>query len=479
MIKIRSLLILLFCLLVQFNTSAQSYNKYPYNPVIDTLNTTDPNEFWTRWKTDPCVIHWENDSLRMYYGTNNYGVQTQIGTAVSLDGNNWVEKTDYPVLNTGPAGSWDELDVETPGVIYVLSNPDSMKYMLYYSASQHDTTILDTLNQGLYPIEIYQIGLAYSSDGVNFTKYNDPTNDINPLYQNSDPVIRIPSTTGGMPDTINYLFSSVAEPSLFYDSITSTYKIWYIGLGCSNPNCSGVSDFRYRILYSESIDGINWSSPILALDIGNSGDFDSKLIYAPYVIKMGNEYWMFYGGNTYSSGTFPFFSQKIGLAISVDGINFTKIGNNPIITNGPNGSWDQLGTNYPSAIIYKDTLRVYYSGMQDSLFNFNPNIGYFYLDSNLTNVLLRENFNYSEITLFPNPSTNTIFIKSYSSLFDHIRIFNQTGELQFEKVIMPTNFYQVNTSTLKNGIYIVNVYYKGENISTLKMIITDYNKKQH
>ena len=473
----RAILIFLFGPSVLFNTTAQSYIKYPNNPVIDTLSTIDPNQFWTRWKTDPCVIHLNNDSLRMYYGTNNYGVQTQIGTAVSIDGNNWIEKTDFPVLTTGPAGSWDELDVETPGIIYVPSNPDSMKYMLYYSASQHDTIILDTLNLGLYPIEIYQIGLAYSNDGINFTKYNDPSNDINPLYQNSDPVIRIPSTTGGMPDTINYLFSSVAEPSLIYDSITSTFKIWHIGLGCSNPICSGISDFRYRILYSESIDGINWSSPIVALDVGNSGDFDSKLIYAPYVIKMENEYWMFYGGNTYSSGTFPFFSQKIGLAVSVDGINFTKISNNPIITNGPNGSWDQLGTNYPSAIIYKDTLRVYYSGMQDSVFNFNPNIGYFYLDSSLTSTYLNKHTIRDEIILYPNPSSNTIYIKTNSLLFDHIKIINQIGELQIEKVFMPTNFFQVNTSTLKNGLYIVNIFHEDENIRDVKMIITEHNNK--
>jgi len=406
-----------------------------------------------------------------YYGKN------PVNEFVSKDGNNWIEKTDYPVLTTGPAGSWDELDVETPGVIYIPSNPDSMKYMLYYSGSQHDTTVLDTLNSGLYPIEIYQIGLGYSSDGINFIKYNDPTNDINPLYQNSDPVIRIPSNSGGMPDTINYLFSSVAEPSLIYDSISSIFKIWHIGLGCSNSICSGISDFRYRILYSESIDGINWSSPILALDIGNSGDFDSELIYAPYVIKMGNEYLMFYGGNTYSSGTFPFFSQKIGLAISVDGINFTKIPNNPIITNGPNGLWDHLGTNYPSAIIYKDTLRVYYSGMQDSTFNFKPNIGYFYLDSSLTGGYLSNDFISNKITLFPNPSTNTVFLKAYSSLFDRIKIFNQTGELQIEKVFMPTNFYQINTSTLKNGFYIVSIYHEDENIRDIKMIITEHNKK--
>ena len=386
-------LIFLFLSFILFDTSAQSYIKYQNNPVIDTLSTTDPNQMWTRWKTDPYVIHWDNDSLRMYYGTNNYGVQTQIGTAISKDGNNWIEKTDSPVLMTGPVGSWDELDVETPGVIYIPSNPDSMRYMLYYSGSQHDSIILGSSNSGLYPIEIYQIGLAYSNDGINFIKYNDPINDINPLYQNSDPVIRIPYTLGGMPDTINYLFSSVAEPSIMYDSISNTFKIWYIGLGCSNPNCIGISDFRYRILYSESLDGINWSPPVLSLDIGSIGDFDSKLIYAPHVIKIGDDYWMFYGGNTFISGTFSLFSQEIGLAISTNGINFTKISNNPIITNGSNGTWDYLGTNYPSSIIYKDTLRIYYSGMQDSLFNFTPNIGYAYLDSTFTSVYLNNNLN--------------------------------------------------------------------------------------
>jgi len=469
----RVVLILSFCLFVLFNSTAQTYVKYPNNPVIDTLSTTNPNEFWTRWKTDPCVIHWGNDSLRMYYGTNNYGVQTQIGTAVSLDGNNWIENRDSAVVSTGPAGSWDELDVETPGVLYIPSNPDSTKYMLYYSGSQHDSTVLDTSNTGLYPIEIYQIGLAYSRDGINFIKYNDPTNDTNILYQNSDPVIRIPYTTGGIPDTINYLFSSVAEPSLMFDTSTSTFKIWYIGLGCSNPSCIGILDFRYRILYSESIDGINWSAPTPVLDIGNSGDFDSALIYAPHVIKIGAEYWMFYGGNTYSSGTFAFFSQKIGLAISTDGVNFTKVPDNPIATNGINGTWDHLGANYPSAILYKDTLRVYYSGMQDSIFNFNPNIGYFYLDSSLSIGYRNNALNSDKITLFPNPSRNTIFVKANSSVFDRIRIVDQAGKLKIEKVFIPTNFYQVNTSSLKNGLYIVSIYDEDVNIRDLKMIITE------
>ena len=287
--------------------------EYPNNPVIDTLSTTNSSEFWTRWKSDPYVILWSNDSLRMYYGTNNFGVKTQIGTAVSIDGNNWIEKRDCPVVSVGPVGSWDEHDVETPGIIYVPSNPDSMQYMLYYSGSTADSILLDSINPIIFNKEIYQLGLAYSSDGIHFTKYNNPDNNSNLLYANSDPVIKIPYSSGAWPDTINYFFASVAEPSTMYDTSENKFKMWYIGLGCSNPTCSGESDYRFRVLYSESLDGVCWSPAVMVLDNGSLFDFDSELIYAPHVIKMGEEYWMFYGGNNYSSGTFFLFSQKIGL----------------------------------------------------------------------------------------------------------------------------------------------------------------------
>lgn len=88
----RFIFIAAYLICICMNVEAQTFIEYADNPVIDTLRTTDQSEFWTRWKSDPCVIHWSADSLSMYYGTNNYGVSTQIGTAVSADGNNWVEK---------------------------------------------------------------------------------------------------------------------------------------------------------------------------------------------------------------------------------------------------------------------------------------------------------------------------------------------------------------------------------------------------
>jgi hypothetical protein len=463
----KTLLLSLFSL----NLSAQLvFNEYVNNPVIDTLSTTDPSEFWTQWKTDPFVIPWQGDSLRMYYGTNNIGVKTQIGTAVSADGNIWIEKRDEAVVPSGIEGSWDEYDVETPGVIIVPSNPDSMRYMLYYSGATADEILLDEVNPIYYPTEIYQMGMAYSPDGINFTKYNDPTNDSDSRYAESDPVIRIPYTSGDTPDTINYLFSSVAEPSPMYDEEEGIFKLWYIGLGCSNPTCSGDENYRFRVLYSESDDGINWTDPVVALDVGGTDDFDSKLIYAPNVIKHAGQYWMFYGGNHFDTGTFFLFSQKIGLATSTDGVNFSRYEENPIILDGELGSWNDMGSNYPCAIEHKDTLRVYYSGFQDSVITFDPNIGYSYLDPASAN-LEEQNPLLEEWILYPNPSSQTVHIKMNNVQIDRIRIYDQSGRICTAQYYSPSKNVTVDLAKLTNGMYWVYLYRGEEEIGHKKLML--------
>jgi hypothetical protein len=99
------------------------------------------------------------------------------------------------------------------------------------------------------------------------------------------------------------------------------------------------------------------------------------------------------------------------------------------------------------------------------------------LDSNLTSTYLSKPTNNDQIILFPNPSSKTVFIKTHSLLFDQIKIFDQAGKLQIDKTFKSFNLHQVNTSTLKNGFYIVGLYHDGEHIKSMKMIITESNKK--
>ncbi len=461
----------LFCLFLFYTLTGntQILTPYPENPVIDTLLTTNPSEFWTRWKTDPFIVDWGNDSLRMYYGTNNYGVITQIGTAVSENGNDWVENLTGPVVPIGSAGAWDSEAVETPGVIYVPTNHDTMKYMLYYSGGARDSVLLDTVLSGLFPEVIFQMGMAYSADGVHFTKYNDPSNDSNSIYNESDPVLKIPYSSGGWPDTINTFYGSVAEPSPMYDSQDGKFKMWYIGLGCGTPNCSQVNDNRFRVHYAESLNGIDWSDPMVVLDIGVTGDFDSRLVYAPNVIRVGDEYWMFYGGNDYASGTFFLFSQQIGLAKSSDGINFTKIMQNPVISKGALSTWNNMGVNYPASIIYNDTLRVYYSGLEDSIVNFIPQIGYSFMDLGALK-LSEPNFN-SGIKMYPNPAKNRLMIANHLLKAEKVVITDIRGKLIFQSDINIAEEVDLDISNLRKGIYLVHFFNNRKKIHTEKLIL--------
>ena len=366
---------LLLPILISINTFAlnavgQTFSEFANNPVIDTLHATDSSETWTRWKSDPCVIHWRGDSLRAYYGTNNYGVNTQIGTAISINGIDWSEKKNSPVLGLGSPGSWDDSEVETPYVLYIQTNPDSMKYMMWYSGATPDSNLLGSpcLN-----LTIYQIGLAYSADGLNWTKYNDMTNDSAPLFAESDPVVGIPQWTGCNPTVTNEQMFSVAEPCVLYDN--NTFRLYYIGFGCASAYCQPSGDLRYRVLYSESLDGIHWGPQTVILDIGPSGAFDCRVVYSPDVIKLNNKYWMFYAGG--ADSTYNVWKCDMGLATSDDGIHFTKFLANPVIAR-VSGSWTDCGMNAANAIVVRDTLRVYYSGLVcDSITA--PTIGFSYM----------------------------------------------------------------------------------------------------
>lgn len=443
------LFVCVFTALNSFLINAQEFTEYELNPVIDVIEDPAPDEEWTSWKTDPYLIGWIGDSLRMYYGTNHFGDATQIGTAVSADGNNWIENRDIPVVPLGPDGTWDGMHVETPGVIHVPSNPDSMKYMLYYSGIGNDEDVLDVVVPGLFPSEIVQMGMAYSADGINFTKYNDPSNDEHFVYSFSDPVMKIPFEWDGdgLPDEVNYWFASIGESGPMYDEEDELFKMWFIGLGCPDPGMCDEVTYRHRVLYAESEDGINWSTPILVLDIGEVGDFDSQFVYAPHVIKLSDEYWMFYGGNTYRGTDFSFFTQEIGLAKSSNDIEFVREVENPIINRGEMDTWNNLGVNYPASIVYDNELRVYYSGMQDSTDNFNPQIGYSILDSLLSDIT---EFSFSTNNIYPNPADNFIQINGIGEDFNYT-IYSLTGE-----VLLEGEEEIINVSDLPAGSYVLN-----------------------
>jgi predicted GH43/DUF377 family glycosyl hydrolase len=190
------------------------------------------------------VIKVDNE-YRMYYlgFSDEYGYWN-IGLATSPDGVNWIKYPD-PVLYADP---YSEFQIVPNDIIKINDT-----YNLYYTVRQ-------------YPY--YEIRLATSQDGINFTKFNG-----NPI----------------MIADLNWEDSGVAVPSVIYDN--NQYKMIYM-------NGSGNG---FGMAYST--DGINWAkdpdNPFFGLDeVHNNWCY--KITY-PFWRKINGQYRIYYTGNTYGS----------------------------------------------------------------------------------------------------------------------------------------------------------------------------------
>jgi predicted GH43/DUF377 family glycosyl hydrolase len=118
------------------------------------------------------VIYDEGLYKMWYIGTHSdVNNNWRIGYATSSDGINWTRQNDgNPVLDLGSAGEWDDHNVGHPTVIR-----DGPMLKMWFRGSR---------SSGI----IGSIGLATSTDGVSWTKYNDPLTTTS-LFANSDPVM--------------------------------------------------------------------------------------------------------------------------------------------------------------------------------------------------------------------------------------------------------------------------------------------------
>jgi len=135
-----------------------------------------------------------------------------------------------PLLEKGSSGAWDRSGVQAPTVLKVADG-----YRMYYLGGRIDNRRNFT-----------GIGMATSTDGLSWTKYNDPATDKE--FEESD------------------VISTLREGSMGFDE-TYSFNIWQdeIGFGMLY-----FSDRTYNWNYATSPDGIIWKNyeenPILTID---------------------------------------------------------------------------------------------------------------------------------------------------------------------------------------------------------------------
>lgn len=180
-----------------------------------------------------------------YTGVPENEFAQNIYLATSTDGLNWT-KEPTPVLERGPAGSFDSRQLGKPSVIY---NPTNLAapFRMWY-AGEGDLG--------------GSIGYATSLDGRVWTKYVAPgATEPAPVYA--------PGKLG-MADSFR-----VTHPDVLIAS--GVYFMWYTADDSNNK----------RVAYSTSTDGLVWDRGGVVFDVG-TGNY-SQGAFAPGVVRTGLE----------------------------------------------------------------------------------------------------------------------------------------------------------------------------------------------
>jgi hypothetical protein len=278
----------------------------------------------------------------------------------------WQRDSNSPVISLGQTGSFDDMHLFAPCVIY-----QNGVHSMWYSGSR-----------GEVGDRVFNLGMATSTDGVNFHKC-----DHNPVYTFGDgrhsiltpTVLRSPDgsvlredgqlrmwfastdfPTGNGLHTLHATSSSDGNswspPSqpLLEDIYAPTiiredgrYKMWYID----------VAEDPWYVRYGESGDGFAWdrsNEPVLQLD----QPWEAGRLFYPTVLKYQEHYFMWYGSYLGQDRQ----KTALGFAVSADGIAWTKNPQNPVFQPEPTNTWESHYTTSQSVIRYPDgSWRIWYA----------------------------------------------------------------------------------------------------------------------
>jgi len=315
----------------QLNSSV--FDFYEGNPVLQQSN----NPGWDNLYIDPGATIYHDDMFHMFYnGINGFPAPVGVGYATSSDGYHWTHQVTQPVLNAkalgsshlrgsnlfvtsalveadgtwvlyfytlsgntfngpgeigratastpsgpwtidpdpvlspGTSGSWDDVQVSAPDVLKTGNG-----YIMYYDALGKESTSM--------------IGLATSSDGIHWKKYNDPaTND--PAFTESDPVLTV-SKDG-------WDSKRVVDPNVVQTS--DGFEMIYLATSGSGKFSRG--EFAFGA--ATSPDGVSWTKSGLNPVLSNKDHSQWSQAFLASLVYVEKTYFLYFDFVTPSiSGT--------------------------------------------------------------------------------------------------------------------------------------------------------------------------------
>lgn len=192
------------------------------------------------------------------------------------------------------------------------------------------------------PVTTAKHGLAYSTDLINWTK-----SPSNPVFG--------PSGINGTPDE-----NGTSGPFVYYED--GTYYLFYIGLSGAGYEGGTVS---MCLATSTSLTG-TWTRHGAIISPSGTGWRRYK-IWHPNVVKEGSTYYLFFNAQGDYDGVNN--KERIGYATasSLMGPWTVDDVNSPVISIGPNGSWDERMAGDPCLFKHGNFWYMAYYGADDPL----------------------------------------------------------------------------------------------------------------
>jgi predicted GH43/DUF377 family glycosyl hydrolase len=300
---------LILALMSALSAAAQDHPVREARPAMRWADDSRGRPF----SKDPSVIRFGGRYL-MYYslpGAANAGMQGwSVGIAESHDLTGWKK-----VGEVLPAQDCDKLGLAAPAA-WVHDGKVHLFYQTYGNGRKD------------------AICHAWSTNGLDFIR--DPGNPIFAPTGNWTAGRAIDAEVFPIGEKL-FLYFATRDPQM---------KTQMLGVASAPLK----SDYG-RKQWTQLVDG-----PILKPEL----PWERDCIEAASVTAHGGKLWMFYAGG-YNNAP-----QQIGVAVSTNGIQWKRISNQPLVPNGPPGSWNSSESGHPGIFADADgSFHLFYQGNND------------------------------------------------------------------------------------------------------------------
>jgi sucrose-6-phosphate hydrolase SacC (GH32 family) len=275
-------------------------------------------------------------------------------------------------LSLSPQGKFDSQNIFAPAIV-----KHSGTYYLYYAGGPSGPqTREDFIN--------YQLGLATSTDGVNFEKTGSPLLPLGSRDNFHATPTLLRDAEGNLlidPDGMWHLFYNGNRADDVEHATSRDGKNWAkdvkspIYQRAYAPNVLKVGD-EYRMYHIHKPVSGDWEihlatgsdlnslrphpkNPMLFV----SQTWEARNLLYPYVLREGNTWVMFYAA--YWNSAVGGQKTAIGTATSSDGVSWKKFEHNPVLTPIPDSPHESVYNSSQAVLRDGDVYRIFYASRID------------------------------------------------------------------------------------------------------------------